>query len=666
MESGNRFIYFVFLPKLKSDAAWANAELKPNFVILNWYEAGAFLRQSLSFTGIILSLAVAFFLIFFLRYLAFHYRLILPAGIRNRPEPRFWIIAGGACAVAGIAYCFPVFHNIVLLHFSLVAIGAMMLHRLLLWEKPGARENPHPIRKSHVVILILILAGAFWMRAYKADWGFPMLLHTDEYAITTFPPEMAVHNSLNPIDFERPNHPSIYLNSILYGVASQLHYHRPLPEISRIAVAVLGVLSVLLAFAIGAEFHPRFGLFAALLFALFPQYIEHSHYATPDVSLTLLLEGVILFCIRYVKNPKTANLLYACACAALASGEKYPGLLTLFGIALMVWIVHRRDSGKVLLMLARACLAYPVFLFFAAPFVVLKPHLVLLNLISESRPAHPGQDGLGFFGNAAYYVHAYASSSSLILAVFCALGAAVFFRRHRTAAIPVLFGLGYWMVMSDLPLHWERWDLPMVVTPLLLSAFGMHWLWECSRLRPGYQRFAGRLVLALLAAAASLNLFFKDLIVLSDLEATDTRLTAIERFKELGVNDTNSLSGHYTPLYPNWRRGFDFVISFHDPEIMKGRKYAVVSSYYYERFFREENKYPNETRFYSELFSRPLVLELKPVSIREKFSSFIDFRNLARAIPFLKHYPEYHAGLSRGPEIRVYHLNDADTPREKS
>ncbi len=659
-EPGARFAYFVFLAGTNLTKDWAQGESLPNFIILNWADLRGYLLHSFTLADFVLALAGALLLVAFIRYWRLHFRALLPPP-RRRPDARWFVRHGGWAAVIFLLYWIPLFHNIVLLYFAGVALGLQAARSL--W-----RQNPHarPWNPKTVTILLMIGAAAFALRAFKADWGFPLQLYTDENAITSFPPRMAARNSLDPIDFERPNHGSIYLNSILYGLASRLRFHRPLQDtfadhvlfyhwLSRLAVAVLGVWLVWVAYLVGAEFHRGFGLWAALLFTLFPQFVQYSHYVTPDISMTLALLGTVLFALRYQRAPTTANLLYACACAAGATAEKYPGVLALSALLAAAAWAHARDGKRLLLVAVRAASAYLGFLFLFAPYLFLHPHLVLLNLISESRPTHAGQDGLGLWGNLLYYVHTYADSTSLLLAAFALVGGVALVRQWRRS-FPLLVGLVYWILLSDLPLHWDRWDIPMVVTPLLLAAYGMHCLWELGgRSAPAPGRLT-RAAVAVLALAACVDLGLKDAVLLADFASPDTRWIGVAKLDSLGVNRENALSDQYTPLNPIWKNGFDFIAAYHDSTATQDRKYAVVSSDFYGRFFRQPEKYSAEVNFYRTLFRAPEVLDLKPNPMPERFASFNDFANLRRAAPAWRDYTAQHAEFSVGPEIRVFRI----------
>lgn len=668
--ANERFIYFLFLPKLKSDVAWANQNITPNFVLFNWWDMSGYILQSFSISGLLSALFLAAFLVFSLRYLTIHRKEVFNLRLKSKPDQKFYLKYGIITGLVAVAYMLPLFHNSVLLFYSLFVLAVFAFHHLYLSPNNSQPRSGQPPKASLVTILAvaLLMAVGFGMRAYKADWGFPLLLHTDEYAITTFPPEMAAHNSIDPIDYERPNHASIYLNSIMYGILSHAKFHQPLQNsfpdhqtfyyyFSRILVALMGVLSIWVAYLLGAEFHPRFGFFAALLYTLFPQFIEHSHYITPDISLTLLLQGVMLFSIRYLKNPSAASLLAACACAAFASSEKYPGILSLIAVAAALILVHYRDKRLLLRKAAQAGLAYAGFLFFAAPYLYFKPHLVLLNLISESRPTHPGQDGLSFFGNLTYYIHTYGLATSALMGVCGLIGFVVLWVKYPRTWVPLLLGFVYWIILSQLPLHWERWDLPMVISPLLFTAFGMHVLWEYGKNMQGVFKTLALILLTVIFVTISINQTLKCWVVLEDFKATDTRLLGKNILAEKGLTESNTLVGHYTPLSPTWKRGFDFISSYHDSETMQGKKFAVVSSDLYGRYYKEPEKYPKEIAFYNQLFALPSLVNLVANPMPQRFESFFEFKNLADAIPSLKFHLQSHPQYSKGPEIRAFILD---------
>ena len=143
------------------------------------------------------------------------------------------------------------------------------------------------------MLLVLILLLGLSLRVIGADWGFPFLLHPDEPVVADIPVDMAKRSSLDPGEYNHPDHVDIYANAVLYHAASYVVYQKPLTDtfashtllyyhISRILVAILGTACILVAYLIGKEYNRNTGLIAALLVALFPSYVEHSHFVTGD------------------------------------------------------------------------------------------------------------------------------------------------------------------------------------------------------------------------------------------------------------------------------------------------------------------------------------------------------------------------------------------------
>ena len=674
------FIYFIFLPKIQSELNWADTELQPNLILIQWPNLQKYLLNSISIKDLIFALVFSISLVFSFNYFRnnfhriFDFKKDFPSSISLHSlekNKQYWIFFAISLSLFAL-YFLPIFHNIVLLYFSQFTLALFAFHKFFLKNNSEGNPPKVPLKNIHRILLMLLLTIGLGLRVYKADWGFPLLLHTDEYAITSFPAQMAAKNSLDPIDYERPNHSSIYLSSILYGIASHAIFHAPLeksyPEheqfyhlISRVAEAILGVACIYIAFLIGMIWSPRLGILSALLFTFFPQFVLHSHYATPDISLTFAILGVLLFSLKYLHRPILANLFYATFFAAIASVEKYPGVLSLAALVSVIFFVHWKQFEIIKAHFARIAIFFFTLLFFLSPYLVLKPHMVLLNLISESRPTHLGQDGLGFFGNLLYYVHAYGASTSFILTLFFCLGIFAFLKNYTREFLPLSIGFFYWIIISNLPIHWERWDLPMVISPLLLTAFGIDWLWNLidqKKIQTQSIQFVLQMTLIIISGIAVVNLLLKDFVVLAKLKTQDTRMDGLNRCQAFGINEKNSLVGHYTPLSPTWKRGFDFISSFENKDSMEGKEYAMVSSDLYNRYFNEPDKYKKECDFYNSLFSLPLKFEIVPNPLQEKFENFNDLQNLKSAKKTFESYAVNHSNYSTGPIIKVFQLNE--------
>jgi len=660
---GKRIVTFVFSSRLKDDADWVRAGLVPDLLVIRWADWPGYLRASLRAELFLEALLLAAFLVFHAVYLRRHARSLLMPSICRAPDRKAWLTISVISVVGLVLYCLPLFHNVVFLWFGFWSLCLWLAWRTWMPEAPAGREKP---AGRELLVLAAILLAGMVPRVAHLDWGAPLLMHPDEYAFTSFPPKMAETNSLDPLDFERPNHPSIYTNSMAYGVASRLAFGQPLPQafgahtfffhlLSRWIVTIWALVAMVACWLVGRQFQPLAGLWAAMLFAIHPGFLEHSHYATPDVPMTAMQLLSIWLSLRYLRSRSWRDLAPSVLWVSLASGEKYPGILYLaVPVAAVLWI-HRRSWGQAVRTLVRLEFLYAAGLFLCAPYVFLKAHMVLLNLISESRPTHLGSDGLSWGGNLAYYLRIHMGQSSWLLALLVVAGLWVAWRRRGPESLPILSGIFYWIVVSRLPLHWERWSLPMVISPLLLSALalGATTQWIVSRRSRLVWMLPFSLGVGLLLAGQA----FRCEMLLLRLGSTDTRVAGLGPVSRLGLNEGNTVVSQYTSLAPAWKPGFDFVAAATDSEVLRGRRFAFCSESMYGRFLAEADRYPRETRFYRSLFRRPLVLELKPDEIPWGSGSAADWE-LARDWVGWWRWRRSHPGpVITGPVLRVYDLD---------
>lgn len=229
-------------------------------------------------------------------------------------------------------------------------------------------------------VLLLIITTGLFLRVAGADWGFPFLVHPDESVVAEIPVQMAVRSSLDPDEYSHPDHFDIYANALLYHAASHIVYHKPLAEtfenhkllyyhISRIFIAILGTACIIAAFLIGEEYGGIMGLIAAMLVAIFPSYVTHSHFITADIPLTLFVLSVILFAVRYLKNTSDKNLLIASFFSALSVSVKYPGILTLFLILSVITCKDYRNKKVLFIKSLKVIATFIFILFLSSPYL---------------------------------------------------------------------------------------------------------------------------------------------------------------------------------------------------------------------------------------------------------------------------------------------------------
>lgn len=483
-----------------------------------------------------------------------------------------------------------------------------------------------------LVVGALVLLGAV-ARVAGITWGLPAQLGTDEWIMVQAPLDMYERGSFDPAVFYRPDHVEIKIDYVVFLVYSALVAHAPFPAayaadpgafmlLARLVTAAFGVASIVLAALIGRRFSPAVGIIAAGLFAFFPPLVEHSHYATPDVPLTTVFLGVVLATMHYLHAPRIPSLLVAAALAAVAVGIKYPGGLATAVIAIVVVVAAVRDRrpARILWHGLIAIGGMAVALFLVSPALFTNSRAVVEAFSAESDANNPAASGLGFAGNLLFYADTYVAVAGVLLTVLAVYGVADAIRHRRVEAIPLSLGVITWLALSPFTLHWERWTLPMYISPLLFAALGAVALWrDTAALREG--RRWPNLVAAAVALLVVGNLIVP--VVSSDLRfiVPDTRIGSKDAIAAAGATPENTAFEAYTRFLPtlvrldeNEQPVFDGVepdwiesAVFDRFETVDGElrpldpdlEFVLISDCLYSRYL--DGRFPVQAEFYQQL-----------------------------------------------------------------
>lgn len=522
--------------------------------------------------------------------------------------------------------------------------------------------------RSVVIVIMLVIVGAV-LRILGLTWGLPTRLNADEWVIVTGALDMAQRNSFEPSLFMRPDHVEIQLSFIAYQAFSHLILHVPVEVgyaahpgmyllISRAITALFGIIMVCLAYFIGKRFNPTIGTIAAVLFAVFPTFVYHSHFATPDIPMTAAFMGVILSCMAYLSNPGLGSLLFASASTSIAIAIKYPGAIATVTIALVVIFAAVRDGTlwRIVAHGLTAIVAVAGFLFLISPVLFTNFTAVMAAIKQESRTSHPGADGLGFGGNLAFYAGDYLVAGGVLLSLATLAGLFAVFRLRLTAALPLALGVVYWFAMAVLPLHWERWTVPMLITPLMLASIGIFYAYTYVRGITRLRRWR-KPAFAVVGTILGLNLLLSSAAVTSTFMAPDTRLTSGSVLAEADVTAENTAFEGYSPFAPG-----DPHYVFDAVTVDKGKirpvdskaRFVMTSDCQNQRFY-EDTKYGAERAFYRALESDlEQVLRIRP-TVSSRNQSAFEPVNIWRSIV---NVGEVAQGGKAGCDVRVYELDD--------
>ena len=520
---------------------------------------------------------------------------------------------------------------------------------------------------KEITIILLIFGFSMAIRLISVKHGFPLLTHPDESVIVDLVFNMTSARTLNPGNFNRPNQilyliNFFYLNFLSYirfgvnmGIAFPRHY-LSFYAYARFLIAIMGSLIPIVAYKIGNEFQPKFGWPAALVFALYPSYQIHSVFVTPDIPITLFTLLIMFFTLRYLNKQEEKSIYFAAVFAAINTAEKYPGLISLAiifsGIIFKSLDKSNFDMKKTLVpTIIKTLKIFGVFiltLIIVAPYLFIEYEAVIEALIRESRTTHLGADNLDWGGNLLFYIRSFYSWTNALSILFIFIGIFAFIKWKVKTRFILLYGAFYWLLLSALSLHWERWALPMYITPLFLIAIGMSFLLLKTK-KPSKIQWIAIIAIVVFFALQ----FVATLHTSIRMSFVDTRVVALQYCMEMGITTDNSIYEGYTPLQPQHPKN---IFNEYD-EIGQSEEisYIILSSQMFARYYAEPNRFQNQITIYESIRNNNLMLmRFEPAHNPKNFFGRLDdiffYLNRNRTD---ERYTRY-----KGPVIEIYQLDD--------
>ena len=520
----------------------------------------------------------------------------------------------------------------------------------------------HP-KFSELFLLFLIFTISLLIRRIGLKHGFPILTHADESAIIQPVLDMTRLHTLNPGNFNRPDQILYYLNFVYLNVVSFIKYGMNIYWAyeehyltfyfhSRLLISLLGSIIPIVAYKIGKEIFSKLALPAALVFASFPIYAEHALYITPDIPTTLFTLLVIYFACKYIHSGQQKFIYLTAIFSAINTAEKYPGLLSL-AIPVTAIGIHilanceknsKIDIRKFLFLSGKVGLTFIISLFIVAPFLFIEYQSVIQALITESRSTHLGADNLSWLGNMWFYIKTFYANINVIGVLLFAIGAFALIKSWNKKYILLLYGGFYWIALSKLALHWERWALPMFITPLFLIALGISFLWEKSK-----QHRSVKLIGILLVGIFIFQQSVHTIYVPIRQKYTETRVVSKTYCDTNGITKENSIYEGYTPLAPSAPKEIfvDYLIG------TSNKEYILLSSSMYGRYFAESERYQEYIRIYGEIReNNQIIKQYQPSPIAT---------NTIGQIENIFYFLRFRFGLTdeirySGPTIKIYRI----------
>jgi MFS family permease len=237
--------------------------------------------------------------------------------------------------------------------------------------------------------LLLLFALALIPRCLGLTWGLPNAgrwysYHPDESTRQIVGAVVnIIQGDFNPHFFNYPSL-TVYATWVFYtGLAmlglgtNAVGTQYPWPVIHDIILAgrifsvLCGALTAPLVFLIARRLGlGKWAFLAAVLAALAPGHVQHSHFATVDVPATFFVTLCIYLSLRATN---TKGFLLAALVAGLAAGTKYNAGMVALVPLLTLWLRREPNSGKPILLslevIALTCLGFLI----STPYALIAP-----------------------------------------------------------------------------------------------------------------------------------------------------------------------------------------------------------------------------------------------------------------------------------------------------
>jgi 4-amino-4-deoxy-L-arabinose transferase-like glycosyltransferase len=479
--------------------------------------------------------------------------------------------------------------------------------------------------------LIGTVVLALALRIWGLNFGLPYIYHSDEPRYISVAQHIFKTGNLDPHSFE-----FLSINSFVYIVnalayipyylagklAGVFHSSADLPALvmqnqgagytpmassillGRLVTTCFGVGAVVLVFLIGRQLtgSRAVGLLAALMMAVSPANVTHSHYITPDMFLGFFVALTFWGAVLVFQQGRTWQYIVAGIGIGFTVSTKINGALIV--VPLVVAHVLRRGAGSLKdYRLYLAGLAALLAFFAATPFALVDYQKYLADLRYEAEhysTGHPGMEGnsLQFYMAYLWYIE----GPIALLAAIEMLRAVIV--RSRPLILLALFPTISFGFISSFAVRNDRTLLPLTPFLFLLAA---------SLLVVLFKKLEGRvahlpkIALATLAVAALLFTPLQQTIRSNTrLSTIDSRETARIWIAENLPQGARVAMESYAPYIDPQRfavqpigRMIDYPVEWY---VANRFDYLVFGASMYGRFYQQPDLYAREVAQYNALF----------------------------------------------------------------
>jgi hypothetical protein len=457
------------------------------------------------------------------------------------------------------------------------------------------------------------------------------------------------------------------LNSIVFNRACWIRYN-DIPAdtfedhkifyymLARLLTCLFGALMIVLAYFIVERLRENMGLWAALVVAIYPLFIKHSAYATPDVPLCALMLFTMLMSMIYIDKPSDNLFYFICFLVGCSFSDKYPGIVF---VIFPIFIAVRKGilDKKLSFVLWKALQAFIVIF---ATVLMFMPNFftnfgyVLGEVLFEAEHDVEGAMNYGFFGNLGFYISSMLSNGGIIFVLLAVLGIVWCVRSKDAKSKLLLLPVIYVAFICSLKLQWERWGMPMYTTCALLSVLGAGQLldWIKGSLK---DKKLFRVALNVAVLIFLLNVATGAARYVTSCLVKENRLKALEYCQENGITEENAKYDGYSPFLMDHAMRIKLGPDENGNITVKESspiKYAIISSGTYARYYAEpasEEALKTRERYDAIMNTCKLIAKWEETDNNSYISLLNTYYNITETIDLAK-------GGDCGTTISIYEI----------
>lgn len=517
--------------------------------------------------------------------------------------------------------------------------------------------------KGHLLLLLGLMALAFYLRLYGINWANGGHFHPDERAIVEYSRRIAFptdepsllfdqRSPLNPGWFEADpgwfNYGSLplYLIRFVSYIAPPDWFGEATYDqvflAGRALSAVFDVLGILVLYLIGARLFGKWaGVLAASLITFSVLHIGYSHFLATDIMLAALLVVSFYFVVKAAERGQLRHFALGGIFFGLAMATKFSAAPFALGFVAAAWLwasSQWRDKAQQGRTLTRAIGLVIVALAVAgAAMVITQPYGVIDYKSFAADVSEQGEmvRRIRDYPYTRQYVDTPAYIYQIKQLVVWGMGipagllmlagllfslAAALFKRRLAHILLVVWTLPYFIINGSFDVKFMRYMLPVTPFLALMAAAFTAWLVRQARTWT-WSRMAPRVVYAVLALTMAFTVFYA--FAYSRIYAKPHPAEATSQWILANVPKGSTLAKEH------WEEGLRFLGDYrhtemelyNDPENSFKRNQMIdrltqadylifYSNRLYGTIPRLEERYPLTTAYYKLLFGGELGYEL--------------------------------------------------------